>query len=67
MVLKVERRRGAYHDSIVLMLASRRMLDEPGVEAAMAAMASDVNLRMLRDAGLWEFGRRDGPLGRLRG
>jgi FdrA protein len=53
-VLKVERRRGAYHDSIVLMLASRRMLDAPGVEAAMAAMASDVNLRMLRDAGLWE-------------
>jgi FdrA protein len=53
-VLKVERRAGAYHDSIVLMHASRRMLDTPGVEAAMAAMASDLNLRMLRDSGLWE-------------
>jgi FdrA protein len=53
-MLLVERRPGAYHDSIVLMLASRRMLDAPGVEAAMAAMASDLNLRMLRDAGLWD-------------
>lgn len=51
--LKVEVRRGAYHDSIVLMLASRRMLDVPGVEAAMAAMATDLNLAMLQDAGLW--------------
>jgi FdrA protein len=49
----VERRPGAYHDSIVLMLASRRMLDVPGIEAAMVAMASDLNLAMLRDAGLW--------------
>jgi FdrA protein len=53
-VLRVERRPGAYHDSIVLMLASRRMLDAPGVEAAMAAMASDLNVRMLREAGLWD-------------
>jgi FdrA protein len=55
-VLKVERRAGAYYDSIVLMHASRRMLDTPGVEAGMAAMASDLNLRMLRDSGLWEQG-----------
>jgi FdrA protein len=53
-VLKTERRRGAYHDSIVLMAASRRMLDQPGVEAAMAAMASDLNIQMLRAAGLWD-------------
>jgi FdrA protein len=53
-MVRVERRPGAYHDSIVLMLASRRMLDVPGVEAAMVAMASDLNLEMLRDAGLWE-------------
>jgi FdrA protein len=58
-MLIVERRPGAYHDSIVLMLASRRMLDTPGVEAAMAAMASDLNVRMLREAGLWE-GSLDG-------
>jgi FdrA protein len=52
--VRVERRPGAYHDSIVLMLASRRMLDVPGVEAAMAAMASDLNLAMIREAGLWD-------------
>jgi FdrA protein len=58
-VLRVERRPGAYHDSIVLMLASRRMLDAPGVEAAMAAMATDLNLSMLRDAGLWTAALED--------
>lgn len=53
-MLKVERRPGAYHDSIVLMLASQRMQDVPGVEAAMAAMATELNLRLLREAGLWD-------------
>ena len=53
-MLKVERRPGAYHDSIVLMAASRRMLDVPGVEAAMAAMAGELNLEVLRKAGLWD-------------
>ena len=53
-MLKVEVRRGAYHDSIVLMLASRQMLEVAGVEAAMAAMGTDLNLAMLRDAGLWD-------------
>jgi FdrA protein len=52
-VLKLEVRPRAYHDSIVLMLASRRMLETPGVEAAMVAMATDLNLEMMRDAGLW--------------
>jgi FdrA protein len=52
--LKVERRPRAYYDSIVLMLASRRMLDVPGTEAAMAAMATPLNLDMLREAGLWD-------------
>jgi FdrA protein len=52
-VLKVEVRRRTYHDSIVLMLASRRMLDVPGVEAAMAAMGTPLNLDLLREAGLW--------------
>ncbi|MDQ6774283.1 MAG: FdrA family protein [Candidatus Dormibacteraeota bacterium] len=51
--LLVEVRRGAYHDSIVLMLASRRMAQAGGVVAAMAAMATELNLDMLRDAGLW--------------
>lgn len=52
-MLRVERRPGSYHDSIVLMLASRRMLEVAGVEAAMAAMGTDLNLEMLREAGLW--------------
>ncbi len=52
-MLKVEVRRRTYHDSIVLMLASRRMLDVPGVEAAMAAMGTPLNLDLLREAGLW--------------
>jgi FdrA protein len=54
MALKVERRRRVYHDSIVLMLASRRMADVAGVEAAMAAMATPLNLELLREAGLWD-------------
>ena len=35
------------------MLVSRRMSEEPGVEAAMAAMATPLNVGLLRDAGLW--------------
>lgn len=52
-MLRVELRRRVYHDSIVLMLASQRMAGLDGVEAAMAAMATPLNLEMLRDAGLW--------------
>src|SRR5207302_4078320 len=40
--------------SIVLMLASRRMLDVGGAEAAMVAMGTELNLEMLREAGLWD-------------
>ena len=52
-MLKAELRPREYHDSIVLMLASRRMLDVPGTEAAMAAMATPLNLELLKEAGLW--------------
>jgi FdrA protein len=52
-MLRVEIRR-AYHDSIVLMEASARMLAVPGTEAAMAAMATPLNLDLLRESGLWE-------------
>lgn len=52
-VLKVEIQRRTYHDSIVLMLASRRMSDQPGTEAAMAAMGTPLNLDLLRESGLW--------------
>jgi FdrA protein len=51
--LRVEVRPREYHDSIALMLASRRMLEAPGVEAAMVAMGTELNLGVLRDAGLW--------------
>jgi FdrA protein len=44
----------AYHDSIVLMAASARMLAVPGTDAAMAAMGTSLNLDLLRDGGLWE-------------
>jgi FdrA protein len=43
-----------YHDSIVLMAASARMLAIPGTHAAMAAMATPLNLDLLRDSGLWD-------------
>jgi FdrA protein len=52
-VLKVSVRPRAYHDSIALMLVSGRMLEVEGVEAAMAAMGTPLNLDLLRDSGLW--------------
>ncbi len=53
MKLLVEVRPRRYHDSIQLMVASARMASVPGVEAAMAAMATPLNLEMLRESGLW--------------
>ena len=53
-MLSVRVRSGTYHDSIVLMLASARMLEVPGTDAAMAAMATPENIAMLREAGLWD-------------
>jgi FdrA protein len=52
-MLLVEVRPSQYHDSIVLMVASARMSAVPGVEAAMAAMASPLNAELLRETGLW--------------
>jgi FdrA protein len=53
-VLFLEVRPRSYHDSILLMVASARMLEVDGVEAAMAAMATPLNLGILRDSGLWD-------------
>jgi FdrA protein len=53
-VLCVEVRPRSYHDSILLMVASARMLEVDGVKAAMAAMATPLNLGILRDGGLWD-------------
>ena len=52
-MLLVEVRPRQYHDSIVLMVASARMSAVPGVEAAMAAMATPLNAELLRETGLW--------------
>src|SRR5215469_13481508 len=53
-MLCVEVRPRSYHDSIVLMAASARMVAVDGVEAAMAAMATPLNLELLREGGLWD-------------
>ncbi|MEV4169800.1 FdrA family protein [Nonomuraea sp. NPDC049709] len=44
-------RRGAYHDSVTLMRVSRALSELPGVEAAMVAMATELNVSILRDLG----------------
>jgi FdrA protein len=47
----VELRRGAYADSVTLMQVSRSVAAEPGVEAAMVAMATPLNLDLLTGMG----------------
>jgi FdrA protein len=51
MARHVEVRPGAYHDSVTLMLASRAVAEEPGVAAALVAMATELNLDLLRGLG----------------
>ncbi|MGB9376162.1 MAG: hypothetical protein WCB04_01470 [Mycobacteriales bacterium] len=47
----VEIRRGAYHDSVSLMQASRTLQQTPGVTAALVAMATELNVEMLTGMG----------------
>ncbi len=47
----VELRTGAYHDSVSLMQVSRTVAATPGVEAAQVAMATDLNLEVIRGMG----------------
>jgi FdrA protein len=47
----VEVRSGAYADSVKLMEVSRSVGSEPGVDAAMVAMATPLNLDLLADMG----------------
>ncbi|MGH3386171.1 MAG: FdrA family protein [Nocardioidaceae bacterium] len=47
MTRHVELRAGAYHDSVTLMQVSRDVAGEPGVTAALVAMATDLNLDLL--------------------
>ncbi|TMR91168.1 FdrA family protein [Nonomuraea basaltis] len=44
-------RKGAYYDSVQLMRVSRALADAPGVEAAMVAMATELNVAVIRDLG----------------
>jgi FdrA protein len=44
-------RRGAYHDSVALMLVSRVAAAEPGVRDAAVAMATPLNLELLASRG----------------
>jgi len=47
----VEVRRGTYHDSVTLMAVSRDVAGLDGVEAALVAMATELNLAALADLG----------------
>jgi len=46
MTRKLEVRKGVYVDSVTLMQVSRRIRDVDGVEAALVAMATDLNLEL---------------------
>jgi FdrA protein len=45
---RVEVRRGAYHDSVTLLQVSRTVAEVEGVTAAQVAMATDLNVEVLR-------------------
>lgn len=47
----VEARTGAYADSVTLMQVSRRVQDTEGVDAALVAMATELNLDLARGMG----------------
>lgn len=47
----VEVRPGAYHDSVTLMRAYRRLAERPGVSAALTAMATTLNVDLLAEMG----------------
>ena len=48
---RVEVRRGAYHDSVTLLQVSKTVAAVDGVEAAQVAMATDLNVEVLRRTG----------------
>jgi FdrA protein len=51
MTVHVEVRRGTYHDSVTLMQASQQVAEQPGVRAAMVAMATPLNLEVYERLG----------------
>src|SRR3954464_2061451 len=48
---RVEVRPGAYHDSVTLLQVSRAVAQVDGVDAAQVAMATDLNVEVLRRMG----------------
>ena len=44
-------RKGVYHDSVTLMRVSRSLSDLPGMQVAIVAMATELNLGLARDLG----------------
>lgn len=44
-------RKGVYHDSVTLMRASKALSELPGMEIAVVAMATELNLDLARDLG----------------
>ena len=48
---RVEVRPGAYHDSVTLLQVSRAVAQVEGVDAAQVAMATDLNVEVLRRMG----------------
>jgi FdrA protein len=48
---RLEVRAGTYRDSVTLMQISRRLGDQPGVQSALVAMATDLNLGLLAEMG----------------
>ena len=51
MIARVELFPGRYHDSVRLMQASKALQDVPGIEDALVAMATELNLSLLEDMG----------------
>lgn len=51
MIDRVDVRRGTYYDSVRLMQVSRALQHVPGVDDALVAMATDLNLGLLADMG----------------
>ena len=51
MISRVELFRGRYHDSVRLMQASKALQEVSGVDDALVAMATDLNLSLLADMG----------------
>ena len=56
----VEVRRGAYRDSVALMQVSQAVASEAGVDTALIAMATELNVELLADMG-FELSDPAGP------